>query len=140
VAQERWGFPFSLAVGYGFYAGAAQSRQHNLDNVEVKRDLTVTKDKVATVHLSKDLAPWFTLYGAYKLYRRTTINRRYDYRVQTSEEISQDPLRGWGAGFSFNVGAHRNTHIMFEANHVWDVDEPQDHYQKQGGLGMSVEF
>src|SRR3989338_8493166 len=94
LAQERWGFPFSVSFGAGYYAGGAQSRETDLDKVEVRRDVTITKDQVYSAHLSKDLTSWFTLYGAYKLYRRTTTNRRYDYGKRVSEEILSDPMIG----------------------------------------------
>lgn len=140
LAQERWGFPFSLSLGTGYYAGSAQSIQQDINKVETRRDLTVTKDQIHTLFLSKDLKPWFTPYIAYKLVRRTTVNRRYDHGKLTINETLVDPMHGFGSGFSFNVGRSRNTHIMLELNSVRDNDEPDKHYQKQGGLGMSVDF
>lgn len=140
LVQERWGHPLSIAVGYGYYTGSAQSRQTDLKNTEVKRETTTLADSVQFVHVSRDVVSWLTLYGAYKIYNRRLINRTYEYKILTLNQEFEDKLKGYGAGVSFNVGKLRNTHIMLEINDVRDTDEPARHYQKQAGLGMSVEF
>ena len=140
IAQERWGSPISIAIGYGYYGGSAQSRRTDLDDNETNRQLTTTVDKITFVNVSRDIFSWLTPYFAYKLFRRMTHNREWDYGVPVSDETLNDNLVGYSGGISFNVGKERNTHIMLEMNTVRDTDEPEDHYQKQVGLGMSVEF
>ncbi|MBI4064686.1 MAG: hypothetical protein HY401_10370 [Elusimicrobia bacterium] len=140
LAQERWGFPFSIAVGYGYYGGSAQSRRTDIKNTETNRKLTGTTDRVAFVNVSKDLLSWLTPYGALKFYNRTTHNRNWDKGKLTLDETLRDKLNGYGAGLSFNVGRDKNAHIMLEMNSIRDTDEPDKHYQKQAGIGMSVEF
>ncbi|MBI2070573.1 MAG: hypothetical protein HYT79_08200 [Elusimicrobia bacterium] len=141
MAQERWGFPLSVAVGSGYYVGSmTESRTDFKTNAETFRRWTEIRDQVFFVNVSKDVFSWLTPYGAYKLYRRLTFNRTWVYGVPTAAEAINDTLQGYGAGVSFNVGRHKNTHIMLEANAIKDTDEPARHYQKQAGLGMSVEF
>ncbi|MEK7287229.1 MAG: hypothetical protein AAB091_01535 [Elusimicrobiota bacterium] len=140
LTQERWGFPLSVAIGSAYYAGSAQERRSNLDNVETLRRVTTTKDRILFVNVSRDAFSWLTLYGAWKIYHRTTLNKEWDHGNLTKQDALLDQLRGYGAGISFNVGRDRNTHIMFEVNEIRDTDEPSRHYQKQAGLGMSVEF
>lgn len=140
LAQERWGFPFSIALGTGYYAGSIQDRGTTVDNIETHRRLTTTKDHIYFVNVSKDLIRWLTLYGAWKIYYRATLNKEWDHGKLIFDETIDDEMRGYGAGISFNVGRDRNTHIMLEINDIRDKDEPARHYQKQAGLGMSVEF
>ncbi|MBI4668085.1 MAG: hypothetical protein HY747_02685, partial [Elusimicrobia bacterium] len=104
------------------------------------RKLTETVDRVIFVNVSRDIWSWLTPYGAYKFYKRLTNNRTWEYQRLTSKEAIVDKLEGYGAGLSFNVGKERNTHIMFEVDELKDTDEPAKHYQKQAGMGISVEF
>ncbi|MBI4370104.1 MAG: hypothetical protein HY547_07735 [Elusimicrobia bacterium] len=148
LAQERWGFPMSIAIGSGYYTGSAQSRTSdfsvdssgNLTAAEATQKVTTTRDAVYFVNWSKDLRRWLTLYGVYKMYHRLSYNRAWDHEVLVQEEAVNDKLNGGGGGISFNVGRDANTHIMFEINAIVDTNEPDSHYQKQAGLGMSTEF
>ncbi|MEK6542963.1 MAG: hypothetical protein AABZ44_00795 [Elusimicrobiota bacterium] len=140
MVQERWGHPVSVALGYGYYTGAAQSRQTDLNDVETKKESTTLTDKVVTVNCSRDVFKWLTFYGAWKLYERHLVNNTFEYKIQTLHQEYDDKMDGYGAGVSFNVGREHNTHIMIETNQITDTDEPTKHYQKQVGLGMSVDF
>ncbi|MFC1522582.1 hypothetical protein ACFL6Y_09250 [Elusimicrobiota bacterium] len=140
IAQERWGSPVSIAVGAGRYSGRLRSRQTNMEGEESKIDKTKLRDRIVFVNLSKDIVSWFTLYICGKQLDRRTSNQRFEKGNLVIDEVFNDEMRGGGAGISINVGRDRNTHIMLEVNQVVDTDEPKIHYQKQAGLGMSVEF
>jgi len=139
-AQERWGAPISVALGYSYYSGSIQSKQTNLQGQETRRDITKLTDKIYAAYVSRDVFSWLTIYGVYKIYDRVTKNFRLENKHFVSEEKFTDKLKGGGAGVSFNVGHDRNTHIMFEFNEIRDDDEPKKHYQSQQGMGISVDF
>jgi len=132
LLNEDKGDRFSVATGLGFIYTNGSSETGN------RKDKTKIWDVLIPLYLSKDLGKTTTVYFVPRYVQRSTKNTR-ETAGQTTEEKFSDPMIGLGGGMMFNLGNKRDKHIAFEYNRVFDPNEA-NHYNSQGGVGLSFEF
>lgn len=132
LLNEARGDKWSLAAGLSFvYTDISTGSGADKDTTEI-RDLLVP------VYISKDLAPWFTVYGTPRYGRRTTKNTKKTASSSVSETLNSDML-GLGGGLMFNLGKDARSHLSFEFQKLADLSD-SSHYVQNAGFAFSSEF
>lgn len=128
-------------VRYGFLNENRQDRFSLAGGITATRTLSETGhisltliDLMLPLYISKDIAPWLTVYGVPRYSYRTIKTELYGNAV--SDTLS---MWGLGGGVMFNFGPDDRLHLAVEYHRLQSFSRP-GYYSATAGCGLSCDF